>query len=72
MTTAGAQDEIDAQVPSEFSRGQNAMAYALALFIRRQPVHFYLGLIGLIVFPVYILIRLGLYLTHLAGGGHGG
>jgi hypothetical protein len=57
LSTARAQDEIDAPQPEEFSRGASAMAYAMALFITRRPVHFYLGLTGLIVFAVYSLAR---------------
>ena len=72
MTTAGAQDEMDDPVPDEFARGSNAMAYALALFINRKPVRFYVGLAGLIAFPTYILIRLGGYLAQLLGSVHGG
>jgi hypothetical protein len=59
LSTAMAQDEVDAPRPEEFSRGAGAMAYAMALFIIRRPVHFYLGLTGLIVFPLYMLGRLG-------------
>jgi hypothetical protein len=58
MSTATSQDEVDAPRPAEFSRGSGAMAYALALFVSRRPVHFWLGLTGLVVFPVYILARI--------------
>jgi hypothetical protein len=58
LSTARAQDEIGASQPAEFSHGAGAMAYAMALFITRRPVHFYLGLTGLIVFAVYIFSRL--------------
>ena len=58
LSTARAQDEIEAPKPEEFSRGAGAMAYAMALFITRRPAHFYLGLTGLIVFAVYIVSRL--------------
>jgi hypothetical protein len=61
MTTAGAQDDMDAPVPEEFSRGRNAMAYALALFANRRPVHFYVGLGGLLAFFVYLLVRVGIH-----------
>lgn len=57
MSTARAQDAIDAPRPAEFARGQGAMAYALALFVSRKPVHFYVGLSGLIAFPLYIVAR---------------
>ena len=58
MSTATSQDEVDAPRPAEFSRGSGAMAYALALFVSRRPVHFWLGLTGLIAFPIYILARI--------------
>ncbi|MGF6652885.1 hypothetical protein OKW34_003474 [Paraburkholderia youngii] len=62
MSTASAIDEIEGGRPAEFSRGPNAMAFALALFVARRPVHFYLGLAGLIGFPVYLLVRIGSFL----------
>jgi hypothetical protein len=71
ISTASAQDRNDAPVPREFSRGRGAMAYALALFIRTRPVHFYLGSFGLIAFASYLMIRLGTYLATLMGGAHG-
>jgi hypothetical protein len=58
MSTATSQDEVDAPRPAEFSRGSGAMAYALALFVSRRPVHFWLGLTGLVAFPIYILARI--------------
>jgi hypothetical protein len=71
MSTAQAQDEIEAPPPREFSRGAGAMAYALALFINRRPVHFYLGLTGLLVFVLYIAGRVACFLfewgVHLHG-----
>jgi hypothetical protein len=71
MSTAQAQDEIDAPRPREFSDDPGAMAYALALFINHKPVHFYLGLMGLVVFTLYILVRFGTFLVewgvHLDG-----
>ena len=57
LSTARAQDEIEAPRPDEFSRGAGARAYGMALFISRRPVHFYLGMSGLIVFPLYIVSR---------------
>lgn len=51
-------------VPAEFHRGRNAMAYAMALLIVRKPLHFYVGLTGLVVFPIYIAF-------HLPGWFHG-
>ncbi|APA90382.1 hypothetical protein BJG93_32830 (plasmid) [Paraburkholderia sprentiae WSM5005] len=62
MSTASAIDEMEGGRPAEFSRGPNAMAFALALFVARRPVHFYLGLAGLVGFPVYILVRIGSFL----------
>lgn len=51
-------------VPVEFHRGRRAMAYALALLIVRKPVHFYVGLTGLVIFPIYIA-------WHVPGWFHG-
>jgi hypothetical protein len=34
------------------------MVYAMAVFAFRRPLHFYVGLFGLAVFPVYLLTRL--------------
>ncbi|MGF6836466.1 hypothetical protein QF001_000333 [Paraburkholderia youngii] len=70
MSTASAIDEIEGGRPPEFSRGPNAMAFALALFVARRPVHFYLGLAGLVGFPVYLLVRIGSFLigwVHIHG-----
>ncbi|MGU7775680.1 hypothetical protein ACV229_36695 [Burkholderia sp. MR1-5-21] len=72
ISTAAAQDEPDAPVPAEFARGQNAMAYALAMFIRRRPLHFYVGSAGLVAFPVYLLARATMALMSMGGAGHGG
>lgn len=58
LSTARAQDVLDETRPGEFSRGAGARAYGMALFISSRPVHFYLGMFGLIVFPLYILSRL--------------
>lgn len=58
LSTARAQDELNAPRPAEFARGAGARAYGMALFISRRPVHFYFGMFGLIAFPVYILARL--------------
>lgn len=68
MSTARAQDEVGAPRPMEFSSGSGAMAYALSLFISRRPVHFWLGLTGLVAFPIYLLVRIGTNL--LAWGLH--
>ena len=72
MSTAQAQDEMDATPPREFSRGSGAMAYALALFINRRPVHFYLGLTGLIAFTLYILGRVAAFLVEWGVHRYGG
>ena len=58
LSTARAQDVMDESRPDEFSRGAGARAYGMALFISRRPVHFYLGMFGLILFPLYMLSRL--------------
>ncbi|KVK86648.1 hypothetical protein [Burkholderia sp. MSMB1498] len=55
MSTAAAQDDPAARPPAEFQKGANAMAYALAMFIHRRPVHFYLGLFGLIALPISLI-----------------
>lgn len=62
LTTAQSQDDMSAAAPADFSRGREALAYALSVFIIRKPVHFYMGVTGLIVFPVYLLAQLGAYL----------
>jgi hypothetical protein len=71
ISTASATDEIEGGRPPEFSRGPNAMAFALALFVARRPVHFYLGLAGLIGFPVYLLVRIGSFLMEWGMHVHG-
>jgi hypothetical protein len=58
LSTARAQDVLDESRPGEFSRGPGARAYGMALFISRRPVHFYLGMFGLVIFPSYMLSRL--------------
>ena len=55
LTTAHSQDSIDESRPAEFSRGAGARAYGMALFISRRPVHFYAGMFGLVIFPLYML-----------------
>ncbi|AJW93696.1 hypothetical protein QHI69_37305 [Burkholderia gladioli pv. gladioli] len=55
ISTAAAQDEPTAQPPAEFRQGRTAMAYALATFIGRRPVQFYVGLSGLIALPIYLV-----------------
>ncbi|SIO72789.1 hypothetical protein SAMN05444172_9273 [Burkholderia sp. GAS332] len=62
LTTARSQDEMSAAPPAEFARGREALAYALGIFITRKPAHFYLGLAGLVIFPAYLLVQLGMYL----------
>lgn len=58
LSTARAQDVLDESRPDEFRRGEGARTYGMALFISRRPVHFYLGMFGLILFPLYMLSRL--------------
>ncbi|RKT99768.1 hypothetical protein C7H84_29755 [Burkholderia sp. Nafp2/4-1b] len=72
MSTASAQDDANAPVPAEFARGRNAMAYALAMFIGRRPLHFYVGLFGLVAFPAYLTCRAMAPLLAPIGGSHGG
>lgn len=72
MSTASAQDDANAPVPAEFARGRNAMAYALALFVGRRPLHFYVGLFGLVAFPSYLACQAIASLLALIGGSHGG
>lgn len=55
MSTAAAQDDQDARPPAEFGKGRYAMAYALAMFAQRRPVHFYVGLFGLIALPISVI-----------------
>ncbi|RAA25424.1 hypothetical protein DN523_27170 [Burkholderia multivorans] len=55
MFTAAAQDDPSAPPPAEFRQGRHAMAYALATFVGRRPVHFYVGLSGLIALPIYLV-----------------
>jgi hypothetical protein len=64
LSTAQSQDEMSAAPPAGFARGREALAYALAIFIVRKPVHFYLGMAGLFIFPLYLLIQVG---THFYG-----
>ncbi|VWC42205.1 hypothetical protein BLA23254_07061 [Burkholderia lata] len=65
MSTAAAQDDPLAAPPEEFRKGANAMAYSLAMFIRRRPVQFYVGLSGLIALPIYLI---GSFVGELYGG----
>ncbi|RKT10583.1 hypothetical protein B0G69_8013 [Paraburkholderia sp. RAU2J] len=58
LSTARAQDVMDESRPAEFTRGAGARAYGMALFISRRPAHFYLGMFGLILFPLYMMSRL--------------
>ncbi|SDR54890.1 hypothetical protein SAMN05443245_7532 [Paraburkholderia fungorum] len=72
ISTAHAQDELNTSPPREFARGAGAMAYALALFIHRKPVHFYVGLTGLIIFPLYMLGRIAAFLVEWGVHHYGG
>lgn len=58
LLTARAQDVMDESRPAEFTRGAGARAYGMALFVSRRPMHFYLGMFGLILFPLYMVSRL--------------
>jgi hypothetical protein len=62
MSTAWSQDDPLAPPPAEFSRGRAAMVYALSMFAGRKPVHFYAGMFGLVIFPIYLLVQLVGYL----------
>jgi hypothetical protein len=57
LTTAKAQDDPGAPPPAEFARGRNAMVYALAIMSVRKPVHLYVGVFGLVAFPIYLASR---------------
>ncbi|WP_176060267.1 hypothetical protein [Paraburkholderia sp. BCC1876] len=59
LSTAQSQDEMSASPPADFAKGREALAYALAIFIERKPIHFYLGLTGLFIFPLYLLVEVG-------------
>lgn len=72
ISTAQSQDDLNTSPPPEFAGGPGAMAYALALFIHRKPVHFYVGLTGLIVFPLYMLGRVAAFLVEWGVHHHGG
>jgi hypothetical protein len=59
LSTAAAQDDLSAPAPREFSRGPGARAYGLAVVIVRNPLRFWIGLVGLIAFPAYLIFRIG-------------
>jgi len=61
VSTAMSQDDPDAPPPTEFAGGSGAMVYALAMFAARKPLHFYIGLFGLVALPIYLLIRIAEY-----------
>ncbi|MFC0402962.1 hypothetical protein [Paraburkholderia rhizosphaerae] len=61
LSTARAQDEIDAPAPTDLKHGAGAMAYGLALFVSRRPVHFYAGLAGLMAFFGYMFARIAVW-----------
>ncbi|GAB6852663.1 hypothetical protein [Paraburkholderia kururiensis] len=56
LSTVRSQDDLAAPAPPEFARGRKARAYGLAVVIVRNPVRFWLGLVGLTAFPVYLLL----------------
>jgi hypothetical protein len=62
ISTARSHDEPDALPPVEFARGSGARVYAMAVFAFRRPLHFYVGLFGLVAFPAYELARVVEYL----------
>lgn len=59
---AGAQDDPLAEPPKEFRQGAGARGYALAVFLRRRPVHFAIGAIGLVSFSGLMLWHVGRWL----------
>jgi hypothetical protein len=62
LSTVRAQDDLHAAPPAEFRRGRFPRAWGLAVVIVRNPVRFWVGAMGLIAFPVYLLFRIGAWL----------
>ena len=62
MSTAKSQDDPLEPPPGEFTRGGAAMVYGLSMFVIRKPLHFYIGLVGLVIFPIYLLTQFVGYL----------
>ncbi|MBB2984229.1 hypothetical protein FHX57_007360 [Paraburkholderia tropica] len=62
LLSVRAQDDLQAPPPAEFGRGRPARAWALAVVMSRNPVRFWVGMSGLIAFPVYLLCEIGAWL----------
>ncbi|OBR53999.1 hypothetical protein [Paraburkholderia tropica] len=62
LLSVRAQDDLRASPPVEFRRGRFARAWALAVVLSRNPVRFWIGLTGLVAFPVYLLLEVGAWL----------
>jgi len=58
LSTVRAHDDPGATPPAEFRRGRFARAWGLAVVILRNPIRFWIGLAGLVAFPVYLLVRI--------------
>lgn len=59
LSTVRAQDDLGATPPPDFRRGRFPRAWGLAVVIVRNPVRFYVGMAGLVGFPLYLLFRIG-------------
>ncbi len=79
----GSLDSPGGQPPEELRGGAGARCYALALIARYRPLHFRVGLFGVIAFPAYFVGRYGpgllasiwqhaMLLAGFGGGIHGG
>jgi len=62
LSSVRAQDDLQAPPPAEFRRGRAARAWALAVVMSRNPARFWVGMSGLIAFPVYLLCEIGAWL----------
>jgi hypothetical protein len=59
LSTVRAQDDLRATPPPDFRRGRFPRAWGLAVVIVRNPVRFYLGMVGIVGFPLYLVFRIG-------------
>lgn len=59
LSTVRAQDDLGATPPVEFRRGRFPRAWGLAVVIVRNPVRFVAGGAGIVIFPLYLLFRIG-------------
>lgn len=62
MLSVRAQDDLTAMPPAEFRGGRSARAWALAVVMARNPVRFWIGLAGLLVFPAYLIFQIGAWI----------